>query len=161
MKTAWRWLAIMFVAGALAIPGMNIGQTPDGETPAEEESCTKYEGEGARFGLCVAYCEAQDCEGMKLDPISCRNIEQNFIDWSVKKGYVKGKKPQPIDCSVTACSADDVRYCRGVEQDCIDPETGDCESVCTSEFAGFDGKGNPLCTAIPPCKKCVGDNPKN
>jgi len=39
-------------------------QTPDETTPAEETVCDLYE--GAAFGLCNAYCEAMDCDG--LDP---------------------------------------------------------------------------------------------
>ena len=38
-------------------------QTPDGETPAEESVCDDlvYRTPGL-YGLCVAFCEAQDCE---------------------------------------------------------------------------------------------------
>lgn len=160
MKTAWRWLAVLFVGALVAFP-VTVGQTPDEETPSEEEACDKYEGEGARYGLCIAYCEAQDCEGLKLDPISCRNIEQNFIDWSKKKGYAVGRKDQPIDCSVVICSKEDIVFCGGREQDCLDPETGDCERICTSEFVGRDDRGTPICTKPTACKKCVGDTPKN
>lgn len=159
MRIAWRWLAVLFVGGLVALP-VTIGQTPDEETPAEEEACKKYEGEGARYGLCIAYCEAQDCEGLKLDPISCRNIEQNFIDWSKKKDYAVGPKDQPIDCRIVICSKEDQAFCGGREIDCLD-NTGDCEPVCSSEFLGRDDRGNPICTKIEACKKCVADTPKS
>jgi len=161
MRSSWRWFFALFVAGALGAPATIISQTPDEQTPAEEEACTKYEGEGARYGLCVAYCEAQDCEGTKLDPQSCANIEQNFIDWPKKKGYTAGKKPQPIDCKVTACTPEDRLLCGGVEQDCIvNLETKECESICTSRFEGTNDRGEPLCTKAPACKRCVADTPK-
>jgi hypothetical protein len=161
MKSSrWKWLVVVFAAAALMIPAMLISQTPDGETPAEEEACDKYEGEGARQGLCIAYCEAQDCEGLKLDPESCVRIQQNFINYSIKKGYTPGKKPVPIDCRTTACSQEDIKFCRAREQDCQDPLTGDCVPRCSSTFLGFDDRGNPVCSLESKCKTCVGDQPK-
>ncbi|MBW2467582.1 MAG: hypothetical protein JRF02_09810 [Deltaproteobacteria bacterium] len=152
-KVIWL-LAIML---PLCLWGIAQGQTPDGMTPAEEEACTKYEGEGARHGLCIAYCEAQDCVNYKDDP-SCQRIRENFIHYSKKKGYLSGKKkPEKnvIDCSVTACSYEDRNYCKGKEIDCyIDKE---CTAICTSTFQGFTDKGEVLCTKAPLCKKCVKD----
>jgi hypothetical protein len=37
-------------------------QTPDGETPAVEDICTKWGMTGQVNGLCKAYCEAMDCD---------------------------------------------------------------------------------------------------
>jgi hypothetical protein len=137
----------------------SVAQTPDGETPAEEEACDKYVGEGARHGLCVAYCEAQDCEGIKYgtDP-SCDRIAERFVDYSVKQGYEKGK-PKPgrpsIDCSTSACTVEDRTLCGGKERDCLNEETRECEEVCSRRFAGYDEKGNPLCLVSPACRKCA------
>ena len=40
-----------------------LAQTPDGETPANEGVCDELIGGTAGlYGLCVAFCEAQDCE---------------------------------------------------------------------------------------------------
>lgn len=36
--------------------------TPDGETPANEGVCDELRGFASLYGLCVAFCEAQDCE---------------------------------------------------------------------------------------------------
>ena len=38
----------------------NAFRTPDGLTPAQEWTCDDYDGRA--FGLCNAYCEAQDCD---------------------------------------------------------------------------------------------------
>ena len=151
---------VLFLLVSVLGSGVIFAQTPDGETPSEEQACDKYEGEGARYGLCVAYCEAQDCDDHHKGDPSCTHIAQEFIDWSVKHDYIKKPKPgTTIDCRVTACSADDIRFCGGREIDCeIDRE---CTRVCTSEFQGFDELGRPLCTRFDPrsCRKCVADKP--
>jgi len=42
-----------------------MDQTPDGETPANEGVCDALQADGTTkglYGLCVAFCEAQDAE---------------------------------------------------------------------------------------------------
>ena len=63
------WLA----AGLLMLPAAPAGialarghGTPDHVPPADEAVCSKTK-HGPAYGLCVAYCEANDCE---LDPAS-------------------------------------------------------------------------------------------
>jgi len=55
-------LVASFAAVLLAAPTAGA-QTPDGESPAEESVCSDlvYRTPGL-YGLCVAFCEAQDCE---------------------------------------------------------------------------------------------------
>ncbi len=50
--------------------------TPDGVTPAVETVCAKTRG-SAGYGLCVAYCEANDCD---LAPGSreCARLRANY-----------------------------------------------------------------------------------
>ena len=73
-------LAIL-MSGSLTVPGMAFayGQgTPDAQPPAEERICNPDVGlRGAAYGLCVAYCEANDCE---LDPEqhACEVLLNNF-----------------------------------------------------------------------------------
>jgi len=151
---------VVFGLGACLLGSPASAQTPDSFTPAVEESCTKYEGEGARHGLCVAYCEAQDCDNTKGSNPSCSTIAERFIAYSVRQGYSKGPKDKPaISCKVTACTADDAKFCGGRELDC--DVTGDkiCEHVCSATFEGVNSKGDPLCSVTPPCKKCVGEDP--
>jgi len=49
-------------------------RTPDGETPAEESVCDGTT--GAAFGLCNAYCEAQDCD--VHDRKSCERLRKRY-----------------------------------------------------------------------------------
>ena len=50
-------------------------KTPDGVTPAEEEVC-----DGApNFGLCNAFCEAQDCDDLDELSTSCTQIFNNYF----------------------------------------------------------------------------------
>ena len=153
-------VAVLFGIGVLLLGSPASAQTPDSFTPAVEEACTKYEGEGARHGLCIAYCEAQDCDNTKAANPSCATIAERFISYSVKQGYVRGPKEKPaIACKVTACTPEDAKYCGGREADC--DITGDkvCEQICTATFQGLSSKNEPLCSVAPPCKKCVAENP--
>jgi hypothetical protein len=143
----------------LVTVGLGRTQTPDESTPAAEEVCEKYKGEGARHGLCIAYCEAQDCDGAFRGDASCESLAQNFIDWSVKKGYAKGPSPRhTISCRPTACTPEDALYCRGEERDCT--LDGECTAVCTSTFEGLNPDGKPLCSTIVKCGRCVSEVPK-
>ena len=152
-------LSIMLIS--LSMFGLTaVAGTPDGQTPAEEEACDKYQGEGARYGLCVAYCEAQDCSGKpKFYDQSCDRIVDNFVKFSVKKGYVTGPKPKGgrIDCRQTSCSPEDVKYCGAKEVSLQNPDTKECESFCTQSYQGLSQNGKALCekNTLPKWPKCV------
>ena len=77
MKHAIRvWLSIGLLALILGPAGAASAQgTPDGVTPAVEAICSDLR--GASFGLCVAYCEANDCD---LEPGSteCAALRANY-----------------------------------------------------------------------------------
>lgn len=63
--------------------GPNGGGTPDGETPAEETICDGLS--GAAFGLCNAFCEAQDCD---LDfPDLSNSCSQLLDNYQKKTGF--------------------------------------------------------------------------
>jgi len=48
---------------ALSMNGVALAETPDGETPANEGVCDELIGTTpGLYGLCVAYCEAQDLD---------------------------------------------------------------------------------------------------
>ena len=152
-------VVVLFGLGVFLLGSPASAQTPDSFTPAVEEACTKYEGEGARHGLCIAYCEAQDCDNTKGSNPSCATIAERFIAYSVRQGYVKGPKEMPtIACKVTACSFEDAKFCGGKERDCSAGD-GMCTQSCSAGFQGFNEKGDPLCSVAPACKECVGDKP--
>ena len=48
------------VASIVLLAPTSFAQTADGQTPAEEHICDGKT--GAVWGLCVAYCEAMDCD---------------------------------------------------------------------------------------------------
>jgi len=50
-------------------------KTPDGKPPSQETVCSGLP--GAAFGLCNAYCEAQDCD-VHPRP-SCEQLRKNFL----------------------------------------------------------------------------------
>ena len=55
--------ALSLMAFLLLIAAPGFASTPDGMTPAEESVCDElHEATPGLFGLCVAYCEAQDCD---------------------------------------------------------------------------------------------------
>lgn len=74
-------LAVM-ITGLLGVPGLALAYghgTPDGQPPAEETICNPTVGlRGAAYGLCVAYCEANDCE-LDPDQRACEVLLNNFL----------------------------------------------------------------------------------
>ena len=51
--------------------------TPDGSPPAEETVCEAAGLMGAAYGLCVAYCEATDCD-THPDDNACTKLRANY-----------------------------------------------------------------------------------
>jgi hypothetical protein len=75
-RTLVQGLLVAAVSGLLA--GVALAKTPDGETPAEESVCDALQQDGVTaglYGLCVAFCEAQDWDDMSCmddgDPLDC------------------------------------------------------------------------------------------
>ena len=57
-----RHASILFLFLVL-VSGATLAQTPDGETPANEGVCDDLvAATPGLYGLCIAFCEAQDCE---------------------------------------------------------------------------------------------------
>lgn len=66
----------MIVLLSLALPA--FAKTPDGETPAVETVCEDYS--GAAGGICVAYCEATDCdEDPHASDAACDRLHDRFV----------------------------------------------------------------------------------
>jgi hypothetical protein len=70
------------VLAVLAFAPMSQAKTPDGKTPAEETVCDELE--GALYGLCVAYCEAMDCDHSEhwASDRACEQVLTNFMKHS-------------------------------------------------------------------------------
>ncbi|MDP2316956.1 MAG: hypothetical protein Q8P41_28950 [Pseudomonadota bacterium] len=67
----------MNVLFLIALPA--LAGTPDGETPAVESVCDDYS--GAAGGICVAYCEATDCDAdPNASETACDRLYDRFVD---------------------------------------------------------------------------------
>ena len=67
------------VAVMIGLAGMSsvaLATTPDGETPANEGVCDILKGgTPGLYGLCVAYCEAQDLDTIEKEPPNTKILE--------------------------------------------------------------------------------------
>lgn len=67
------WIAACVLTALTTMNGNVIAQTPDGDTPANEGVCNALQAPGVSpglYGLCVAYCEAQDLDAFDKAPPS-------------------------------------------------------------------------------------------
>jgi hypothetical protein len=58
--TMVKYILTATLLAILSLTPLSFAQTADGITPAEEPVCDDLN--GALYGLCVAYCEAMDCD---------------------------------------------------------------------------------------------------
>jgi hypothetical protein len=73
-------LLTLACAAGLGVPGASLAfgdGTPDEAPPAEETVCEDAGLRGAAFGLCVAYCEANDCDTYG-DSEACDRLWENY-----------------------------------------------------------------------------------
>jgi hypothetical protein len=69
-------LTLLATSAGVAFPKGKGHGTPDGVPPADEEVCSNTKG-GPAHGLCVAYCEANDCE-LTPDSPECVVLRNDF-----------------------------------------------------------------------------------
>ena len=75
MRSFLSMLLALPLAGVLA--GSALAQTADEVTPAEETVCEDAGLLGAAYGLCVAFCEANDCD-LTPDAVACERLRANY-----------------------------------------------------------------------------------
>ena len=137
-----------------------LAKTSDGETPAVETWCDQFE--GAAFGICNAYCEAQDCDAQDPQSVSCDQLAGNFLKKTDKKiacsfsceedcenqltkdlakcgddKFCTSKALEKFkicvsDCGGSACSEADVKECGGKPIKC-ETKLG-CALLCSADF---------------------------
>lgn len=82
--------------GLIITSGTATALTPDGETPANEGVCNALQGgTGGLYGLCVAYCEAQDLDTISKEPPSTKILD------NYRKKMQAGDPDMP--CVNTSC----------------------------------------------------------
>ena len=69
-------LVFALFTGLATMSGTAIALTADDETPANEGVCDALQGgTGGLYGLCVAYCEAQDLDAFEVEPPRSKILE--------------------------------------------------------------------------------------
>ena len=75
-------ITVGMVAFCCVLISAASAQTPDGQTPAGESVCDALQAEGVTrglYGLCVAFCEAQDWESCPNGPGNLRDISRENL----------------------------------------------------------------------------------
>ncbi|MFA7387365.1 MAG: hypothetical protein WCZ87_06860 [Thiohalobacteraceae bacterium] len=73
------FLATLATAMMLSLSPAASASTPDGETPANEGVCDVLQGgTPGLYGLCVAYCEAQDLDMLETGTVPNSKILANY-----------------------------------------------------------------------------------
>lgn len=70
-NTLFNMTVAALLTGLAMMSGSAVAQTPDGSTPANEGVCNVLQAPGVSpglYGLCVAYCEAQDLDSFDKEP---------------------------------------------------------------------------------------------
>jgi hypothetical protein len=122
---------LLVLAGAALLCCTAVyGQTPDGETPANEGLCDfLWGGTPGLYGLCVAFCEAQDC-----DPdFSLEDPYENCLPSSPKLLEIYNQKKQDGDpdmpCVKPECPCWTAEELAGLRY----PSPGDEEVLCEKD----------------------------
>jgi hypothetical protein len=77
--------AAMLLAGVVMFASTSAhaygNGTPDEQPPAQEQQCESAGLYGSAFGLCVAFCEANDCDAQldQPDDRACSTLRKNYI----------------------------------------------------------------------------------
>jgi len=107
--------AFALLTGLATMSGNAIALTPDGETPANEGVCDELQGSTpGLYGLCVAYCEAQDLDTFDKKPPSLKIL----ANYDKKRQAGDPDMPclqVPCPCwtteELTAITADNLAFC--------------------------------------------------
>ncbi len=132
-------LAFGLVLGMSALGGPAFGKTPDGVTPAVETECVGLT--GAAFGLCNAYCEAQDCDVLDPERKSCQRLRDNFL---------RHTGLDIFPCDPVICEDQDPALDQCTDGTCPEPE--ECLTTLVCPTTGrFDPACEQVCDCVLPC----------
>ena len=108
----------------VALGSTAFAQTQDEETPAEELICEGLE--GAAFGLCNEYCEAQDCN--PFDPTkSCSQLLRNY---QKNTGYLV-----PSNACAQVCFIEGLQCAESRKEDCDSLPSGPQKIQCRARVS--------------------------
>ncbi len=98
MRRFFHVVPAIFIVITLTLAPPALAKTPDGDTPAEESVCDVLTADGVTkglYGLCVAFCEAQDYD--YLDPAS-----RTAPSGAILRNYDKKRKDTdpPMPCTL-------------------------------------------------------------
>ena len=83
MRILTTTLSVLAVSAVLTMAGSAHafgGGTPDQQPPAEEQACEDAGLFGSAFGLCVAFCEANDCDASdEGDDQACSVLRERYV----------------------------------------------------------------------------------
>jgi hypothetical protein len=110
MKHVRTLLTTIIIVGLLVAGSPALAQTPDGETPFNEGICDSLiGGTPGLYGLCVGFCESQDCEatidadGNLSMGANCKTASRKLLTNYNKKAQA-GDPPMPcINVEVDEC----------------------------------------------------------
>jgi hypothetical protein len=141
----------------LVFSGSVSAQTPDEEPPAFESACDVLNDKKAA-GLCVAYCEAMDCEDRNVtaDPTACDRVLENWDKTHARVEmpclaeectceFIAEKNPNYVSCVPSGQScAPDATCCLCTET------TGRCYEV--QHVTDIKGFCRPSSLRLVPCQ---------
>jgi len=144
----------------LLAPLASWASTPDGMTPAEEEVCdVLHDATPGLYGLCVAYCEAQDCDSIGAalsgqcqapSPRLLEIFERKRRDGDPHMPCLETELPEPPPCRCYG-----VENLRGLELNaCLDIEYSTFYTVALTDADELNGasvevgNGWGVCTLV-------------
>ncbi len=162
-RSVQRLAAGLLAALALTLaPHVAGAKTPDGMPPSQETVCDGLV--GAAFGLCNAYCEAQDCD-VHPRP-SCDQLRENFLKLTGSSIFpcdprcgdgVLNQPMEQCDPPGSPCPAGAGRLCSR-ECTCPTPVCGDGivdpGEQCDTDPCSDGSPCNPDCTCEQPLVCC-------
>lgn len=100
-----RWTCFVLLSSLLVVATAHA-KTPDGQTPAEETACdVMLDATPGLYGLCVAFCEAQDCDS--IDQVvsgQCQAPSPRLLDLFDRKRAPSDPEMPCLTPPTTACS---------------------------------------------------------
>jgi hypothetical protein len=142
LKNALLMTASLVLLLTLGVPALN--STPDGETPADESICDSLQSATpGLYGLCVAYCEAQDCDLEGVRSGQCSAPNPKLLDVYDKKRRI-GDPPMPCVAPESDCPCFGPEDLRVVTLDlCIEGYAGDYAALVLRESSNRAGDEEP------------------